>query len=240
MERIDKRKLGELRPITITRKFVKYPEGSILIETGDTKILCNASVLERVPPWMIGKGRGWLTAQYAMLPRATHTRNERERQIGHIHGRTMEISRLIGRSLRAACNLDLLGERSIYIDCDVLQADGGTRTASITGSFIALYDAVTYLLEKNLISENPITEFVAATSAGISNGQILLDLNYEEDSMVDVDLNLVMTESGKFVEIQATAEITTFSRDQLDEILKISEKGIKILIQKQKEALKLI
>ncbi|NVM04671.1 MAG: ribonuclease PH [Candidatus Helarchaeota archaeon] len=240
MEREDKRKFDELRTVKIQRNFVKFPEGSVLIEFGDTKVLCCASVLERVPPWMIGKGSGWLTAQYSMLPRATHTRNERESRIGHIHGRTMEISRLIGRSLRAAIDLDKLGERSIYIDCDVIQADGGTRTASITGAFIALYDAITHLIENNIIFENPIKEFVAATSAGISDSQILLDLNYQEDSMVDVDFNCVMTESGKFVEIQATAEIEPFSRELLDEVLKVAEKGIKTLIEKQKEALKLI
>ncbi|MFX0012649.1 MAG: ribonuclease PH, partial [Candidatus Hermodarchaeota archaeon] len=222
------------------RNFVKFPEGNVLIEFGDTKVLCCASVLERVPPWMMGKGSGWLTAQYAMLPRATHTRNERESRIGHIHGRTMEISRLIGRSLRAAIDLDKLGERSVYIDCDVIQADGGTRTASITGAFIALYDAVNRLLENNIISENPIIEFIAAISAGITDSQILLDLNYQEDSMVDVDFNCIMTESGKFVEIQATAEIEPFSRELLDEVLNVAEKGIKILISKQKEALKLI
>ncbi|MFX1451039.1 MAG: ribonuclease PH [Promethearchaeota archaeon] len=240
MERVDNRKLDELRPIKIERNFIKHPEGSVLITVGDTKVLCCASVLDRVPPWMIGKGAGWLTAQYAMLPRATHTRNERESRIGRLHGRTMEISRIIGRALRAAIDLDKLGERSIYIDCDVLQADGGTRTASVTGAFVALYDAITYLMERNLISENPIKEFVAATSAGISDGQILLDLNYEEDSMVDVDFNFVMTESRKFVEIQGTSEIEPFSKELLDEILVVAEKGIKILIQKQKEALKLI
>ena len=237
MERLDKRQPAELRAITINRGYIKYPEGSVLIEVGDTKVLCNASIIDRTPPWLVGKGIGWLTAQYSMLPRATHSRNERERNIGHAHGRTMEISRLIGRSLRAAIDLSKMGERSIYIDCDVLQADGGTRTASITGSFIALYDAVSYLRKNEMIFENPIKEFVAAVSVGISNGQILLDLNYEEDSNVDVDFNCVMTESGKIVEIQATAENATFTQEQLNDVLEISTKGIKSLIRKQKEAL---
>ncbi|MHA1341777.1 MAG: ribonuclease PH [Candidatus Helarchaeota archaeon] len=240
MERIDNRRCDELRPMRITRNFVKYPEGSVLIEVGDTKILCNASVLERVPHWMMGKGSGWLTAQYSMLPRATHSRNERESRIGRLHGRTMEISRLIGRALRAVVDLNVLGERSIYIDCDVLQADGGTRCASITGSLIALYDAIQHLLKNEIITENPIKEFVAAISVGIMNGQILLDLNYEEDSAVDVDFNCVMTESGKIVEIQGTAEGDPFSKDLLNEVIKVSEIAINDIIKKQKESLDLI
>lgn len=240
MERIDKRKLDELRPITITRNFIKYPEGSALIEFGGTKVLCTASIINSVPPFLVGKGIGWLTSEYAMLPRSTHTRNERERQTGRIHGRTMEISRLIGRSLRAAIDLNKLGERSIYIDCDVLQADGGTRTASINGSFVALYDAILYLMNNSIIDENPIKEFVAAVSAGILNDEILLDLNYEEDSKVEVDFNCVMTESEKIVEIQATAEKNPFTFENFDTILKVTAKGIKEIITKQKEALNLI
>ncbi|MHA1380498.1 MAG: ribonuclease PH [Candidatus Helarchaeota archaeon] len=240
MERIDKRKPDELRPMKITRGFIKYPEGSILIEVGNTRVLCNASIIERIPHWMVGRGAGWLTAQYAMLPRATHTRNERESRIGHVHGRTMEISRLIGRSLRAAIDLNKLGERSIYIDCDVLQADGGTRCASITGSCIALYDAVLHLMKNEVIAENPMKEFVAAISIGILDSEILLDLTYEEDSAVDVDFNCVMTESGKIVEIQGTAEGEPFSKTMFDEVLKLSDKAIREIILEQKKALDLI
>lgn len=240
MERKDNRMLDELRPMKVTRDFIRYPEGSILIEVGNTKVLCNASILDRIPHWMMGKGTGWLTAQYAMLPRSTHTRNERESRIGRVHGRTMEISRLIGRSLRAAIDLNKLGERSIYIDCDVLQADGGTRCASITGSCIALYDAVSYLVKNEVIQENPMKEFVAAISIGILDSQTLLDLTYEEDSAVDVDFNLVMTESGKIVEIQGTAEGEPFSKELFDEVLKLSEKAIRDIIQMQKKALDLI
>ena len=238
MERENGRKLDELRPMIVKRGFIKYPEGSILITVGNTIVLCNASVLDRIPHWMVGKGAGWLTAQYQMLPRSTHTRNERESRIGHIHGRTMEISRLIGRALRAAIDLEILGERSIYIDCDVLQADGGTRCASVTGACIALYDAVQYLLKNGYIIENPMKEFVAAVSAGILDDKILLDLNYEEDSTVDVDFNCIMTESGKIVELQGTAEGEPFSKDLLDQVLKVCQSGITEIIKKQKESLK--
>ncbi len=233
--RIDGRKPDELRPITIQKDFTKHAEGSVLICCGDTKVICTASVDEKVPNFMKGKGEGWVTAEYAMLPRATTTRTERDRN--KVNGRTIEIQRLIGRALRAAIDQKKLGERSILIDCDVIQADGGTRTTSITGAFVALRIAVNKLLEQKKLAEDPILENVAAISVGISEGKNILDLNYSEDSSADVDMNIIMTSSGRLIEVQGTAEKEPFSRTQLDALLDLGEKGIKKLIEFQNSAL---
>ncbi len=227
----------ELRNIEIERDYTKYAEGSILISTGDTRVICTASVEDGVPYFLRGEDRGWMTAEYSLLPRSTHDRTTRAAARGKISGRTKEIQRLIGRSLRAVFDLSLIGERTIWIDCDVIQADGGTRTASITGGFVALHDAVDYMLEQNIIDESPISEFLAATSVGIVDDEFVLDLCYEEDSSADVDLNLVMTESGKFVEIQGTAEEAPYSRSELLEMLDLGEQGIQNLIESQKSSL---
>lgn len=238
MIRHDGRQAKELRKITIETNVYKHPEGSVVISFGDTKVICSATVEEKVPPFLRGEGTGWVTAEYSMLPRATNTRNIRESAKGKLTGRTMEIQRLIGRSLRAVIDLKKLGERSIIVDCDVVQADGGTRTASITGAFIAMKIAVDKMLKKGVLQENPIKEYLAAVSAGIlSDGQCVLDLDYEEDSAAAVDMNLVMTESGHFVELQGTGEEATFSGDELNSLLFYGKTGIEHLIAYQKEAL---
>jgi ribonuclease PH len=236
MIRNDGRGSGDLRPITITRRFTKHAEGAVLIEFGDTRVICTASVEESVPPFLKGKGTGWVTAEYAMLPRATHTRSPREAAKGKQTGRTLEIQRLIGRSLRAVTDLARLGERSIYIDCDVIQADGGTRTASITGAYVALADALAGLRDKGIIADIPLKEAVAAVSVGIIDGQPLLDLNYQEDSRAEVDMNFVMTSSGRFVEVQGTAEAEPFTIEQMDAMRDQAMAGIRQLFTFQREA----
>ena len=235
--RTNGRRADELRPVRIQRGYTKHAEGAVLVEFGDTKVLCTASVEERVPSFLKESGRGWVTAEYGMLPRATNTRSEREAARGKQSGRTQEIQRLIGRSLRAIVDLSALGPRSIQIDCDVLQADGGTRTAAITGAFVALHDAVTWLLKKNLLTQNPIRGHIAAISVGMSGGAPLLDLDYSEDSGCDCDLNVVMTGAGRFVEVQGTAEGEAFSRKELDALLGLAQSGISQLIGHQKRAL---
>jgi ribonuclease PH len=222
-----------LRPIRFTRKFTKHAEGSVLVEFGDTRVLCTASVEEKVPGFLKGKGQGWLTAEYGMLPRATHTRSNRESASGKQSGRTQEIQRLIGRSLRAVVDLKALGERTIQIDCDVLQADGGTRTASITGAWVALMDAVSWMQGEGFIVENPVREPVAAISVGIFEGRALLDLDYLEDSGCETDMNLVMTAAGHFVEIQGTAEGVPFSTEHLHAMLALGKKGTQELMHLQ-------
>ena len=229
---------SELRKVNFVRNFTKYAEGSVLVEFGDTRVLCNASVENKVPNFIKGKGQGWLTAEYSMLPRATNTRSVREVNRGKASGRTMEIQRLIGRSLRAILDLEKLGENTIQVDCDVLQADGGTRTAAISGAFVALHDAVGYLIDRKVIVESPINKFVAAISVGIFNGQPIIDLDYREDSNCDTDMNLVMTESGEFIEIQGTAEGNPFTSKQLSEMIKLAEIGIRDLIGIQKDTLR--
>jgi len=238
MTRKDGRDSRSLRQVTITRKYTKYAEGSVLVEFGDTKVLCNASIEESVPPFLRGRGTGWVTAEYSMLPRATHTRSPREAAKGKQGGRTLEIQRLIGRSLRAVTDLTVLGERSIYIDCDVLQADGGTRTASITGAYVALCDALGMLKSRGLIAHIPLKEAVAAVSVGIVNGEPMLDLDYEEDSSAEVDMNFVMTASQRFVEVQGTAESEPFTLDQMDAMRLLAMDGISRLFEVQMEALK--
>ena len=236
--RVDGRKNDELRPVTFELQYIKHPEGSVLITVGDTKVICNASIDERVPPFLRGQGKGWITAEYAMLPRATEQRNIRESTKGKVTGRTMEIQRLIGRALRSVVDLERVGERTVWIDCDVIQADGGTRTASITGAFVAMVLAFGKLLEQKKISKLPITDYLAATSVGVVDeiGEVL-DLNYHEDSNANVDMNIIMTGSGKFVELQGTGEEATFSYDELHRLLALGEKGITELISKQREVL---
>ena len=226
-----------LRAVTITRGYTVHAEGSVLIEFGQTKVLCTASVEEKVPPHKRGSGVGWVTAEYVMLPRATHTRGDREAARGKQSGRTQEIQRLIGRSLRAVFDLRKLGERTIHLDCDVIQADGGTRTASITGAFVAAQDAVNWLLQRGAIAESPILQSVAAISVGIVRGVPLLDLDYAEDSACDTDMNVVMTGAGHFVEVQGTAEGAAFSRAEMDRLLQLAEKGIGALIELQRKSL---
>ena len=235
--RPDNRAADALRPVRITRHYTIHAEGSVLIEFGNTKVLCTASVEEKVPPHKRGSGEGWVTAEYGMLPRATHTRSSREAAKGKQSGRTQEIQRLIGRSLRAVFDLKALGERTITIDCDVLQADGGTRTASITGAYVAAADAVTSLLKAGLIAASPIKGPVAAISVGILNGTPLLDLEYVEDSTCDTDMNVVMTGAGHFVEVQGTAEGVAFTRQEMDALLALAEKGIGELVKLQAQAL---
>jgi ribonuclease PH len=229
---------SQLRPVRIQRKFTKHAEGSVLVQFGDTHVLCTASVEEKVPGFLKGKGSGWITAEYGMLPRATNTRGGREAAIGKQSGRTQEIQRLIGRSLRSVVDLAALGERQVTIDCDVLQADGGTRCAAITGSMVALADAIAWLKDKGLLAADPIREFVAAVSVGIVAGEPVLDLDYAEDSGCDTDMNVVMTASGHFVEVQGTAEGTAFTRKELDTLLDLAGSGIGELIAMQREALK--
>ncbi|WP_123041330.1 ribonuclease PH [Cohnella candidum] len=235
--RADGRQPDELRPFKVTLQPNKYAEGSVLIEAGDTKVLCTASVDERVPPFLKGQGKGWVTAEYAMLPRATQSRNQRESIKGKQVGRTMEIQRLIGRALRSVVLLDALGERTITIDCDVLQADGGTRTTSITGGFLALALAIHKLSGTVSFARYPLADFLASVSVGVLQEQVLLDLNYEEDSKAKVDMNVVMTGAGSFVEVQGTGEESPFSRAELDGMLGLAEQGIRQLIAWQKDTL---
>jgi len=235
--RANARAVDALRPVRITRHFTMHAEGAVLIEFGNTKVLCTASVEERVPPHKRGTGEGWVTAEYGMLPRATHTRSDREAAKGKQSGRTQEIQRLIGRSLRAVFDLQALGERTIQLDCDVLQADGGTRTAAITGAYVAARDAVNGLLAAGKISTSPITAQVAAISVGIVQGTALLDLEYTEDSACDTDMNVVMTGAGHFVEVQGTAEGVAFTRAEMDALLALAEKGVGELMRLQTESL---
>jgi ribonuclease PH len=226
-----------LRAVSLERHYTRHAEGSVLVSFGDTKVLCNASVEERVPPHKRGSGEGWVTAEYGMLPRSTHTRSDREAARGKQSGRTQEIQRLIGRSMRSVFDLAALGERTIHLDCDVIQADGGTRTAAITGAFVAAHDAVSWLLQDGRIAATPIREFVAAISVGIVQGTPLLDLEYTEDSSCDTDMNVVMTGSGGFVEVQGTAEGVPFQRAEMDRLLALAEHGIRDLVARQKAAL---
>ena len=231
------RTASQLRPVRIHRNYTKHAEGSVLIEVGHTKVLCTASVEEKVPPFLKGKGTGWVTAEYGMLPRATHTRGAREAAQGKQSGRTQEIQRLIGRSLRAVIDTAVLGERQVSIDCDVLQADGGTRCASITGAMVALADAVSFLKSKGLVTADPLRDFVAAVSVGIVDGKPVLDLDYVEDSGSDTDMNVVMTGAGHFVEIQGTAEGSPFTREQMSSLLDLASSGIAELIRQQRASL---
>ncbi|WP_321843086.1 ribonuclease PH [Paraburkholderia bannensis] len=234
------RAADQLRDVRITRHFTKHAEGSVLVEFGDTKVLCTASVSESVPPFLRDKGQGWLTAEYGMLPRATHTRSDREAARGKQTGRTQEIQRLIGRAMRAVFDLEALGARTINLDCDVLQADGGTRTASITGAFVAAHDAVSKLLAAGKIERSPITDYVAAISVGVYEGVPVLDLDYAEDSQCDTDMNVVITGSGGMVEVQGTAEGAPFSRAELNALLDLAQGGIATLIGMQKAALEIV
>jgi ribonuclease PH len=235
MTRIDGRQAEEMRKVKITRNYLKYAEGSVLIEVGNTKVICAATLEERVPPFLKGRGEGWITAEYSLLPRSTHTRNIRESAKGKVTGRTHEIQRLIGRALRSVVDLKALGERTIWIDCDVIQADGGTRTASITGAFIAMVDAVDTIFNGN--KPFPVKDFLAAASVGVVGGEVLLDLCYEEDSSAIVDMNVVMTGSGQFVEVQGTGEKRPFTKEQLAMLLTAAEEGVGALIEYQKDVL---
>jgi ribonuclease PH len=235
--RLDGRRAEELRPVTIHRSFIKHAEGSVLIEMGATKVICTASVEEKVPPFLRGQNRGWVTAEYAMIPRATPERVPREATKGKQGGRTLEIQRLIGRSLRAVTDMDELGERTFWIDCDVIQADGGTRTASITGAFVALADAIAVVRQKGLIKKNPLRDYLAAVSVGKVGDDLLTDLCYTEDCVAEVDLNLIMTGKGEFVEVQGTAERSPFSQAELQKFLDLGWNGIKSLIKLQQELL---
>ena len=235
--RVDGRKNNEIRNVKIQRNFVGSAEGSVLISMGNTRVICTASIEERVPPFLKDQKKGWITAEYSMLPRATQTRTTRESSTGRVSGRTHEIQRLIGRALRSVVDLSGLGERTIWIDCDVLQADGGTRTASITGAFICLSDALRYALRNGLIERTPLKDYLAAISVGVVRGQPMLDLCYTEDSIAEVDMNVVMTGSGKFVEIQGTAEGLPFSKSSLDSLVQLAEEGINNLISIQKKSI---
>ena len=235
--RPDGRRLDEMRPVTITRDFIRHAEGSVLIAVGDTKVVCTASVEGRVPQFLRNTGQGWVTAEYGLLPRSTKTRTPRETSAGRPSGRTFEIQRLIGRSLRSVTDLPALGERTIWIDCDVIQADGGTRTAAITGAFIALTDALQVMRQNSQIHTLPLKDFVAATSVGIVDGQVALDLCYAEDSIAEVDMNVVMTGAGKFIEVQGTAEENPFDRSQLDAMLQMAANGVRDLIAMQRKLL---
>ena len=235
--RVDGRKNDELRQIKITPNFLKYPEGSCLIEWGNTKVICSASIIDGVPPFLKGTGKGWLTAEYSMLPRSTHTRMIRESTQGKISGRTQEIQRLIGRSLRSAIDLSKIGEKTIWIDCDVIQADGGTRIASITGGYVALSIAINKLINDGVLSENPILRQIAGVSLGILNGEILVDLNYEEDSSCEIDINIVMDEKGDMVEIQGTGERGLLSKKDFDKIIKSALKAVKKIMKAQRKAI---
>lgn len=239
MLRQNNRAATQIRPVKITRRYTKHAEGAVLIECGDTRVVCTASIADKVPPFLKGSGQGWLTAEYGMLPCSTNERMQREAAKGKQSGRTMEIQRLIGRALRSIINLEKLGERTIQIDCDVIQADGGTRTTSITGAFVALYDAVESLLTQRLIVSNPIRDHVAAISVGIHDGVPLIDLDYSEDSTCDTDMNVVMTGSLDLVEVQGTAEGATFSREELNAMLDLAQQGIQELITLQKTVLAL-
>ncbi len=235
--RNDGRQEDQLRPVKITRRYIKHAEGSVLIEVGDTKVICTASIENKVPPFLRNSNQGWVTAEYGMLPRSTNTRTQREISKGSASGRTQEIQRLIGRCLRSVVDMRKLGERTIWIDCDVIQADGGTRTASITGGCIALFDALMHMRKNKDLDAMPLKDFVAATSVGVVNGKVLLDLNYNEDSKAEVDMNVIMTGSGKFVEIQGTAEAEPFSAEQMQEMLAAAKKGIDQLVQVQRSYL---
>jgi ribonuclease PH len=237
MLRPNNRRFDEIRPINISRNYIKYAEGSTLIKMGDTKIVCTASVENKVPLFLRGIKQGWISAEYSMIPRANQIRNIRDSVKGKINGRSSEIQRLIGRSLRAVVNLNDLGERTIWIDCDVIQADGGTRISAIIGSFIALYDALNYLKAEGQLDEIPIKDYIGAISVGIIDGEMLLDLNFKEDSQAQVDLNIAMTEKGEIIEIQGTAESRPFSKRNLQELIKLAEVGIKKVIEKEKEIL---
>jgi len=237
IQRAHGRPADALRPVHITRQFTKHAEGSVLVEFGDTKVICTASIAESVPAFLRDRGEGWLTAEYGMLPRATHTRSDREAARGKQTGRTQEIQRLIGRALRAVFDLEKLGARTLHIDCDVIQADGGTRTASITGAFVAAHDAVRKLLDSGKITETPIRDFVAAVSVGVYEDDVLLDLDYSEDSQCDTDMNVVMTGNGRFVEVQGTAEGEPFSRDDMNRLMDLAQSGIAQLIAAQRAAL---
>jgi ribonuclease PH len=231
------RKPDQLRPVRLTRGYTRHAEGSVLVEFGETKVLCTASVEGRVPGFLRDKGQGWVTAEYGMLPRATHTRGDREAARGKQSGRTQEIQRLIGRALRAVIDLKALGENTIHIDCDVLQADGGTRTASITGAFVAVHDALGWMLAKGMIAALPVKDFVAAVSVGLYQGKAVLDLDYAEDSACQTDMNVVMTGAGRFVEVQGTAEGDAFARAELDQLLELAGRGIAELVAHQRRAL---
>jgi ribonuclease PH len=235
MTRVDKRELNQKREVKITRNYIKHPDGSVLIEMGDTKVICTAMVEEKVPPFLKGEGTGWVTAEYSMLPGSTLTR--KRRSIGKVDGRSQEIQRLIGRALRSVVDFEKLGERTIWIDCDVIQADGGTRTASITGSFIAMVEAMRKLVEKGLIEELPVSSYLAAISVGIVDEKAMLDLCYIEDSSAKVDMNVIMSEGGKIVEIQGTGEESPFTQDELMALLTLANKGIAELIEMQREVL---
>ena len=237
MVRSNGRRRDEIREVKITRNFLKYPEGSVLIEMGDTRVICTATVEDKVPPFLRNSGKGWLTAEYSMFPMSTQRRNIREATRGRIGGRTHEIQRLIGRSLRAVTDLNSFGEKTIYIDCDVIQADGGTRTISITGGFIALIDAFRTLKEEGVVNKIPVRDFVSAVSVGVVDGNVLLDLDYEEDSTAQVDMNFVMTRGGLIIEVQGTAEEYPFSRSLLDKMTDLATKGIADLTEKQVEIL---
>lgn len=227
----------QLRPVDLTKGYIKHPKGSVLIAMGDTKVLCNVSVEEKVPPFLKGSGQGWLTAEYAMLPAATHSRKAREASKGKLEGRTMEIQRLIGRSLRAAVDLNKLGERTLWIDCDVIQADGGTRTAAITGGYVALAMAIEALMAEGLLAENPLVSQVAAVSVGLIEGQVCVDLDYPEDSSAEVDMNIVMNDRGEIIEIQGTGEERAFTRSELNQLFDAAEAGIRQLFELQRSAL---
>jgi ribonuclease PH len=236
-QRTQGRAADAMRPVSIERGYTRHAEGSVLVSFGDTRVLCTASVEEKVPPHQRGSGKGWVTAEYGMLPRATHTRGDREAARGKQSGRTQEIQRLIGRSMRCVVDLAALGERTIVLDCDVMQADGGTRTAAITGAFVALHDAVSWIMQRRLIAVSPLRDHVAAVSVGLVHGVPLLDLEYVEDFACDTDMNVVMTGSGGFVELQGTAEGASFSRAEMDRLLALAEKGIRELVAAQKAAL---
>ncbi len=237
MQRPSQREFNQLRDIKITRNYTIHAEGSVLIECGNTKVLCNASVEDRVPVWLRGKGKGWVTAEYGMLPRSTGSRMRREASSGKQGGRTLEIQRLIARSLRAVVDLKALGERIITVDCDVIQADGGTRTASITGAYVAMVDAVNKMIEKGILKKSPIFGEIAAVSVGIYEGEAVLDLDYPEDSNAETDMNVVMNDQGHYIEVQGTAEGHAFSRDEMNQMLDLADHGIKQLLTAQQDAL---
>jgi ribonuclease PH len=237
MKRIDERKLDELRPVKITTDYIINANGSVLMEMGNTRVICTATFEDRVPPFLKGTGKGWVTSEYSMIPASTQVRKPRESSRGRLEGRTQEIQRLVGRALRSVIDLDMLGERTIWIDCDVIQADGGTRTASITGGFVALIYCINTMLDQGLIKKSPIRNYVAAVSMGKVNNENMLDLCYEEDALAEVDMNVVMTEKGQLIEIQGAGETCPFTLDDLDVLLKLGQKGIEQLIQHQKEAL---
>lgn len=238
MVRVDGRQWDESRPITITLSYQKFAEGSAMIEMGNTKVLCAVSLEERVPPFLRGKGKGWVTAEYAMLPRSTNTRTSRDRDAGRINGRSQEIQRLIGRSLRAVTDLEALGERTVTVDCDVIQADGGTRTAAITGSYVAMHQALKMLVDNRILPKLPIRDAVAAISVGLIDDELLLDLCYEEDFRADVDFNLVLTKSGEMVELQGATEAAPFPRQRVIDVLELAASGMEVLFKAQQEALR--